>query len=139
MSQEDLWSDTRTVFARQLEDDLAVWSLRTGISVEVWALPKTEISSRVSTVVQNVIRDVLDQVGWETRARTVSLALTATPHGLRLTISNDDGGLTSEAFEHRLRAQRAELAEFGGRLTINGVAGEGTTVGVVVPQQAIAG
>jgi signal transduction histidine kinase len=113
--------------------------LLTGIAVEVWALPEKEISSRVRKAVQGVIRDVLDQVGQEGRARTLSLALTVTAHGLRLTVSNDDGGLPGEAFEERLRGRRTELAELDGRLTINGVQGEGTTVDVVVPRKTIDG
>jgi hypothetical protein len=34
----------------------------------------------------------------------------------------------------RLRDRRAELARLGGRLTVNGVPGEGTTVDVIVPR-----
>jgi signal transduction histidine kinase len=123
-----------------LEDRLAEWSRRTGITVEVWALPKERLAGRIAAVVHGVIREVLQEIERQAQARTICFALTVARTGLRLTISDDDGGMTAkalEALETRLLTGRADLTRLGGRLSVNSVLGEGTTVSGALPPKAI--
>jgi signal transduction histidine kinase len=122
-----------------LEDHLAEWSGRTGITVEVWALPRMHLAGRLRTIVHRVIREVLLEIERQAQARTVSLALTTARTGLRLTISDDGGGMTAkarEALETRLLTSRRELGGLGGGLSVNSVLGEGTTVSASLPPQS---
>ncbi|TMS00686.1 hypothetical protein [Nonomuraea basaltis] len=128
MSGNELRLDVRSAYARELDDDLTEWSQRTGIAVEAWALPKEPLPCHVGETVRGTIRDVLDEVERQGRARTVSIALTVAPSGLRLTVSDDGGGRSAEALRARLLGRCAEFTGLGGRLTVNGVPGEGTTV-----------
>jgi signal transduction histidine kinase len=63
----------------------------------------------------------------------VSIALTAGPRGVRLTVSDDGGGMPAETLGERLASGRARLAALGGELSVNSVRGEGTTVSAAVP------
>ncbi|MGW0809496.1 hypothetical protein [Nonomuraea sp. NPDC002799] len=119
-----------------LEDHLAEWSLRTGITVESWALPEQPLPAFITEIVHGAIREVLKEVERQAQARTVSIALTVAPSGLRLTVSDDGQGTAAEAYEVQLRSRRAELAALGGGLTVNGVRGEGTTVSASLPRRA---
>ncbi|WP_433444921.1 hypothetical protein [Nonomuraea sp. CA-141351] len=121
-----------------LEDQLAEWSLRAGITVEVWAMPEQPLPALVTDVVHGVIFDVLGEVERQGRARTVSVALTVSAGGLRLTVSDDGRGTSAEAYEVRLKGRQAELQAMGGGLTVNGVRGEGTTVSAALPRLALA-
>ncbi|MCK2217668.1 hypothetical protein MF672_028315 [Actinomadura sp. ATCC 31491] len=123
--------------ARALEDHLARWRERTGIAVEVWALPAGDVPRAVAETVLLTVREALANVERHSGAATVAVALTAGRRGLRLTISDDGFG-----FEHRtagrgLRVMRAGFAGIGGRLTVNGVPGGGTTVRGEVPRAAL--
>ncbi|MFC4014102.1 hypothetical protein ACFOY2_43230 [Nonomuraea purpurea] len=113
------------------------WSARTEIAVEVWALPEDQLPAHVGEIVHGTIRDILHEVERQARARTVAVALTVAPGGLRLTVSEDGSGTGAEALETRLRGRRAELAALGGSLTVNGVPGEGTTVSAAVPPKGL--
>ncbi|MFI7707894.1 hypothetical protein [Nonomuraea sp. NPDC049480] len=115
-----------------MADHLAEWSLQTGITVEIWALPKQPLPAVIAEIVHGTIRDALEEVERQASARTVSIALTVAAGGLRLTVSDDGAGIPVEVFEARLRRRRAEFAGLGGRLTVNGVWGEGTTISAAV-------
>ncbi|MEV5329628.1 sensor histidine kinase [Nonomuraea sp. NPDC052634] len=119
--------------AAALEERLAEWSSRTGVAVEVWALPGRALPSRVDGLVHGVIGDVLDEVERQGRARAVCVALTVGSGGLRLTVSDDGQGTAAETCE----ARRAEAARLGGGLSVNAVRGEGTTVSLVLPAGAL--
>jgi signal transduction histidine kinase len=129
--------DTRPRFSKALDDELAQWSLAAGITVEVWALPKTELPGGITELVHAVIRDVLAEIEQHGQARTVSIALTVAASGLRLTISDDGAGMPVAAIRERIGAKRARLVKLGGELTINGVPGEGTTVSAVIPRKGL--
>jgi signal transduction histidine kinase len=134
--------DTWAALSRPLDDRLAEWSLLTGIKVEVWALPTEQPPAHLAQTVHAVIEEVLREVQRQAQARTLSLALTVSPSGLRLTISDDGGGMPDEAldaFVVRLRARWAETAGPVGALAVNSVPGEGTTVSAAVPRQAFTG
>jgi signal transduction histidine kinase len=120
-----------------LEDHFAEWSERTGIAVEVWALPKRDVPARVAQSVYATVREALSNVERHSQARTVSIALTMGRGGLRLTVSDDGRGFPPETTGRGLVAMKAYFAEIGGTLTINGVPGEGTTVSGVVSPEAL--
>ncbi|HEY9522488.1 MAG TPA: ATP-binding protein [Thermopolyspora sp.] len=127
--------------ARVLEDYFGEWSQRTGIAVDVWALPSRDVPVRVpQAVARNVfhaIREAFANVERHSHARTVSVALTVGRAGLRLTVSDDGTGFPPGTSGHGLVAMRASFAEVGGTLTINSVPGEGTTISGVVPPEAL--
>ncbi|MEV0230799.1 hypothetical protein [Nonomuraea sp. NPDC050786] len=132
-------SDVPSSYSQVLEEHLAEWSGRTGITVEVWALPKMHLAGRLSTIVHRVITEVLLEIERHAQARTVSVALTTSHTGLRLVISDDGGGMTvkaREALETRLLTSRGELDGLGGGLGVNSVLGEGVTVSASLPPQA---
>ncbi|MER7499876.1 ATP-binding protein [Nonomuraea pusilla] len=122
--------------AEALESRLAAWSERTGVTVETWALPATDVPARVSSAVLTVFDEALSNVERHSRARTVAIAVTAGRSGLRLTISDDGQGLSGAAAGSGVARMRAAFAEVGGTLSVHGVEGEGTTVSGVVPAAA---
>ncbi|GAA1653602.1 hypothetical protein GCM10009733_058590 [Nonomuraea maheshkhaliensis] len=119
--------------AEALESYLAEWSERTGIAVETWALPSTDVPSRVSSGVMATMREALSNVELHSRARTVSIAVTAGKSGLRMTISDNGQGFPLSGNGRGIARMRAAFAEIGGTLSVNSVLGEGTTVTGVVP------
>jgi signal transduction histidine kinase len=121
--------------AEALEGYLAEWSERTGIAVEIWALPATGVSSRVSSSVMAAMREALDNVERHSRARTVSIAVTVGKNGLRMTISDNGRGFPASGAGRGIARMRAAFAEVGGSLSVNSVSGEGTTITGVVPRQ----
>jgi signal transduction histidine kinase len=121
--------------AEALESYLAEWSERTGIVVETWALPATDVSSRVSRSVMATMREALSNVELHSRARTVSIAVTAGKSGLRMTVSDDGRGFATSGAGRGIARMRAAFAEVGGGLSVNSVQGEGTTITGVVPRR----
>uniref|UniRef100_UPI003F491B5E hypothetical protein n=1 Tax=Nonomuraea bangladeshensis TaxID=404385 RepID=UPI003F491B5E len=137
MPSDELLADARLAFSLEMEDWLTAWASRSGLTVEVWALPKESVPDHVGDIVRRLISDVLQEMGQQPGTRTISLALTVSTAGLRLTISDDGGGYEADAIEARLRGRRGELASLGGGLTINGVPGEGTTVSAAIPRKSM--
>ncbi|MBF8190870.1 ATP-binding protein [Nonomuraea sp. K274] len=121
--------------AEALESYLAEWSERTGIAVETWALPSTDVPSRVSGEVMTAMREALSNVERHSRAKTVSIAVTAGKSGLRMTVSDNGQGFPTPASGRGIARMRAAFAEVGGTLSVNSVPGEGTTVTGVVPRR----
>jgi signal transduction histidine kinase len=124
--------------AEALESHLAEWSERTGINVEVWALPATDVPSRIAAGVLTAVREALDNVEKHSGARVVSVAVTAGKRGLRMTVSDHGQGFAagSGGTGRGICRMRAAFAEIGGTLSVNSVRGEGTTVTGVVPKRA---
>ncbi|GAA4947160.1 hypothetical protein GCM10023334_060180 [Nonomuraea thailandensis] len=121
--------------AEALESYLAEWSERTGITVETWALPATDVPSRVSSGVMATMREALSNVELHSRARTVSIAVTVGRSGLRMTVSDNGQGFPAAGAGRGIARMRAAFAEMGGTLSVNSVHGEGTTVTGVVPRR----
>ncbi|MFG1701619.1 sensor histidine kinase [Nonomuraea sp. M3C6] len=119
--------------AEALESYLAEWSERTGIEVETWALPATDVPSNVSGGVMAAMREALSNVEKHSRARTVSIAVTVGKSGLRMTVSDNGQGFPATGAGRGIARMRAAFAEIGGSLSVNSVLGEGTTVTGVVP------
>ncbi|SDR06815.1 sensor histidine kinase [Thermostaphylospora chromogena] len=129
--------------AEALEESLTRWAQRTGISVETWALPAGEVPERVSRAVMIVLEEALDNVERHSGARVVSVAVTMSRSGLRLTVSDDGAGFDRAPsgpgrppLEGRgIAAMRAALAEQGGTLSVTSTPGAGTTVRGVIPSR----
>ncbi|SDJ16351.1 sensor histidine kinase [Nonomuraea jiangxiensis] len=119
--------------AEALEGCLAEWSEQTGIAVETWALPATDVPSPVSSGVMTTMREALSNVEKHSRARTVSVAVTVGRSGLRMTISDNGQGFTLTRAGRGIARMRAAFAEIGGSLSVSSVLGEGTTVTGTVP------
>ncbi|GLW97074.1 ATP-binding protein [Microtetraspora sp. NBRC 16547] len=119
-----------------LEDYLAEWSERSGIAVEIWALPGKAVPRRVAQAVYATVIEALENVERHSHAGQVSVAVTTGKAGLRMTVSDDGAGFAvDEAAPNTARgltAMRAHFAEAGGTLTINSVPGGGTTVTGVI-------
>ncbi|KAB8192642.1 hypothetical protein FH608_024425 [Nonomuraea phyllanthi] len=119
--------------AEALESHLAEWSERTGIAVETWALPATDVPARVAGAVMAAMREALSNVELHSRARVVSIAVTTSTSGLRMTVSDNGQGCSLTSAGSGIARMRAAFAEIGGSLSVNSVLGEGTTVTGVVP------
>lgn len=117
----------------ELESCLAEWSERTGIAVETWALPRTDVPSPVSGAVMTVLHEALSNVERHSGARTVSIAVTAGKKGLRMTVSDNGRGFLAAGPARGIARMRAAFAEIGGTLSVNSVLGQGTTVSGAVP------
>ncbi|GAA2984646.1 sensor histidine kinase [Streptosporangium longisporum] len=134
MSEELRVRDDRSrSLARALEGYLTEWSERTGIAVEIWALPGRDVPASFTEVVLAVLEEALANVERHSRARTVSVAVTHGRGGLRMTISDDGVGFFGEARGRGVVAMRAHVRRLGGSLGVNGSPGEGTTVTGVLP------
>jgi signal transduction histidine kinase len=122
--------------AQALEDYLADWSNRTGVTVEIWALPTKAVSSRVAEGVYATVVEALANVERHSGADVVSIAVTTGSAGLRLTVSDDGTGflpdLSGRSAGRGLAAMRANFAELGGTLKINSVPAGGTTITGVI-------
>ncbi|MFG1948150.1 sensor histidine kinase [Nonomuraea sp. NPDC048826] len=124
---------TGASLAEALKGLLAEWSERTGITVEVWALPTADVPSRVAKGVLTVMAEGLDNVARHSQASTVSIAVTVAPSGLRLTISDDGKGFQPPPTGPGIARMRAAFAELGGSVSVTGVPEQGATVTGVVP------
>ncbi|MEV4393475.1 ATP-binding protein [Nonomuraea sp. NPDC049607] len=119
--------------AGELESVCGRWSERTGVAVEIWALPAGPVAAALRRAVLAVVGEALDNVEAHSGASTASLAVTAGAYGLRLTVSDNGRGFASTAPGGGTARMRAAFAELGGRLSVRGVPGEGTTVSGTVP------
>ncbi|MBO3749652.1 hypothetical protein J5X84_26535 [Streptosporangiaceae bacterium NEAU-GS5] len=117
---------------RELEDDLVDWSSRTGVVVEIWALPTTGAAADVVRAVRGAVAEALANVEKHSGAQLVSVALTMNARGMRLTVSDDGAGCPDGAVGRGIAAMKAHFAAVGGTLSVHGVPGGGTTVSGVV-------
>ncbi|MBG0829267.1 hypothetical protein HS041_15985 [Planomonospora sp. ID67723] len=134
MSEELRMREGRSL-AQALEEHLDDWSGRTGITVEIWALPAHDAPPRIARAVLATLGEALSNVERHSRSALVSVAVTLGPGGLRMTVSDHGEGFTGPADGRGVTAMRTHLEEIGGTLTVNGVPGEGTTVTAVVPRR----
>ncbi|TDC10242.1 hypothetical protein E1267_05280 [Nonomuraea longispora] len=85
--------------------------------------------------VMTTMGEALSNVERHSRAKTVSIAVTAGRSGLRLTVSDDGKGFPAPVTGRGIARMRAAFAEIGGSLSVNTVPGEGTTVTGVAPMR----
>ncbi|MBO3745013.1 hypothetical protein J5X84_02960 [Streptosporangiaceae bacterium NEAU-GS5] len=122
--------------AGALEDHLVNWSDRTGVLVEIWALPTTDVAADIAECVLETITDALENVERHSGARQVSVAVTTGRNGLRLTVSDDGRGMVPDTAGRGIARMKANFVALGGSLSVNGVLGGGTTVSGVLPGKA---
>ncbi|MGC5011224.1 sensor histidine kinase [Streptosporangium sp. DT93] len=127
--------DRSRTLAQALEEHLTAWSERTGIAVEIWALPGRDVPAAFAEVVLAVLEEALANVELHSRARVVSVAVTHGSGGLRMTVSDDGVGFFGEARGRGVAAMRDRFRRLGGSLGVNGSPGEGTTVTGVLPHR----
>ncbi|WP_431892860.1 sensor histidine kinase [Nonomuraea sp. bgisy101] len=121
--------------AEALDGCLTEWSQRTGIAVEVWALPQGDVPAAIAGGVLAVVEEALLNVELHSGAATVSVAVTVGRRGLRLTVSDDGDGFSMPHERRGIARMRALMAELGGTLSVSSVQGEGTTVSGAVPRR----
>ncbi|MGJ6961585.1 sensor histidine kinase [Streptosporangium sp. G11] len=121
--------------AQALEEHLTEWAERTGIIVEIWALPAQDVPPKAARAVLAALGEALSNVERHSRARVVSVAVTFGRSGLRMTVSDNGVGFFGDAEGRGVAAMRTRFEQLGGGLSVNGVPGEGTTVTGVVPRQ----
>ncbi|MDH2424654.1 ATP-binding protein [Sphaerisporangium sp. TRM90804] len=114
--------------AQAVEDYLTEWSDRTGLTVEVWAMPKENVTGPVADAVYAVVREALANVERHSGAHTLSFALTTGRGGLRLTVSDNGVGFAPGRTGRGIDTMKRRFSEVGGTITVNSVVGEGTTV-----------
>ncbi|GLW10618.1 hypothetical protein Misp01_57460 [Microtetraspora sp. NBRC 13810] len=119
--------------AEALEDTLTRWSRDTGITVETWALPEGNVPPQVTRAVMAAFGEALSNVERHSGAHLVSVAVTLSRSGLRMTVSDDGQGFIDQATGRGIDAMRAAFAELGGTLSVTGTLGAGTTVTGVIP------
>lgn len=121
--------------AETLESRLAQWSGRTGVRVEIWALPSSDAPAPIARAVLTVLDDALANVEHHSGAGVVSIAVTIGRGGLRMTVSDHGRGFDPARTGPGIERMRAAFAAAGGSLSVNSVLGEGTTVTGVVPRR----
>ncbi|MEV0147001.1 MULTISPECIES: ATP-binding protein [unclassified Nonomuraea] len=121
--------------AETLESQLTQWSERTGIRVEIWALPAADVPAPVAQAVLEALREALANVERHSGASVVSVAVTAGADGLRMTVSDHGRGFPPEKAGRGVARMRAAIAGVGGNLSVSSVKGEGTTVTAAVPRR----
>ncbi|GAA3445069.1 sensor histidine kinase [Planomonospora venezuelensis] len=109
------------------------WSARTGIAVEVWALPGRRMPARITAGILAVMDEALSNVERHSRASSVSVAVTAGRREVMVTVSDGGTGFSGQAHGRGVAAMRTSFTRLGGSLTIRGTAGGGTTVSGAVP------
>ncbi|MEV6155540.1 hypothetical protein AB0L53_34880 [Nonomuraea sp. NPDC052129] len=112
---------------------MAEWSERTGIAVETWALPSTDVPSGVAAGILAATREALSNVETHSRAKLVSVAVTSGKSGLRLTIRDHGDSFATLRAGRGIARMQATFTELGGSLSVTGTQGEGTTVSGVLP------
>lgn len=128
-----IMNETRPDLAGELESLCARWSERTGIAVELWALPAGRIAEPLVRGVLTVVREALANIERHSAATSASLAVTTSHAGLRLTVSDNGRGFTTAEPGGGTTRMRQAVAALGGRLSVHGVPGEGTTVTGAIP------
>ncbi|MEO3876578.1 ATP-binding protein [Nonomuraea sp. B12E4] len=118
--------------SERLADHLAEWAGRTGVTVEIWALPERAVPEHIGRAVFTCIVEALHNVELHSAADTVSVAVTTGRSHLRFTVSDSGKGFADAAVGRGISAMRTLMVTAGGSFSINGTPGAGTTVSGLV-------
>ena len=115
---------------------LAGFEARTGIAAGLTAPDEpVTLAAPAALEVRRILEEALTNVARHSGARTVAVTLQVIEGSLAMTVKDDGRGfepsLTTPGIGTRGMHERARIA--GGRLTVDGGAGRGTTVRVLVP------
>ena len=112
---------------------------RSGITCEV-TVPANgvDLNRETSTAVFRIFQETLTNVARHANATKVKVSLSQEGRRLILEIKDNGRGITANALADRnslgLLGMRERAALFGGEVNLVGVAGQGTTVAVTIPQ-----
>lgn len=122
-----------------LEWQAREWEARTGVVCKVTSgLGERPISPELGTALFRIFQETLTNVARHAQATTVTARLTFQAGELLLEIRDDGRGITEEEQKHTksfgLLGMKERATMLGGRFSIRGVSGQGTTVHVSIPQ-----
>jgi signal transduction histidine kinase len=121
--------------------DAIVWharefSSRTGIQVFSKSLDKMQLEPEVRVLVFRIFQDILANVERHAGATEVRIHLGAEDDSLVLRVRDNGRGITREQIEDPKSLGLVEMRElalsFGGKISIDGIPGKGTTVSVEI-------
>ncbi|WP_146607615.1 sensor histidine kinase [Spongiactinospora gelatinilytica] len=133
MVTDEVGVEAAQTLAQALATHLERWSERTGIKVETWALPTTDVEAYITRSVLAAVREALANVERHSGAETVSVAVTVGATGLRMTISDDGMGSDAPVEGRGIELMRTAFANADGDLDFNFVPGGGVTVTGAIP------
>jgi two-component system sensor histidine kinase UhpB len=115
---------------------------RTGLQTRFSALSTVpELDEDAQLVVYRVVQEALSNVAQHADARSVAVAIGATPDGaMRITVTDDGSGfdpLRKPAQGLGLTGMRERVRLAGARLDLRSAPGAGTTVDLVVPRRRV--
>ncbi|MFD1938279.1 sensor histidine kinase [Nonomuraea mangrovi] len=110
---------------------LTQWSRDAGVNVEIWALPDEIVPAHVMAAVSVCITEALSNIEKCGQVRTVSVVITVSTSGLRLTISDDGQRFETLRPGFGIAVMRAAI---GGSFSINGTPGGDITISGAVPR-----
>jgi signal transduction histidine kinase len=116
------------------------FSQRTGIVVDYRSSLRERIAPLVETHLFRIAQEALTNTSRHTMASTVDLALDRVPNGVRLTVSDNGGGLPPNQPPGTglgLLGMQERAQAVGGVLTLRSKQGEGLTIQAVIPVPTI--
>jgi signal transduction histidine kinase len=125
--------------------DALVWqarefSSRTGIQVFSKSLDKMALEPEVRVLVFRLFQDILANIERHARSTEVRISLAAEDDSLVLRVRDNGRGITRGQIEDPQSLGLVEMRElalsFGGKLSLDGIPGKGTTVSVEIPFDA---
>jgi len=112
----------------------------TDIEVTIQAPEEIRVPPHLETALYRIAQEALTNVRKHARARTVTLALRATPESAQLEVADDGTGFDLESFSRSrsrtsfgLAGMRERIELVGGHLSVRSAPGEGTTLRAAAP------
>ncbi|MBO2445945.1 sensor histidine kinase [Actinomadura barringtoniae] len=106
----------------------------TGVAVTVQAAAEAPALSKAGEVVLlRAAQEAFANVRKHARASAVTVEIAVTADGVRLTVTDDGIGLRDPGGGFGLRGMRDRVEQIGGRMSVRGLPGAGTTLEIEVP------
>jgi signal transduction histidine kinase len=122
--------------ASAIESEAREFQARTGVSIRTSHLERAALPPETATAVFRIVQEALARVEGDGGATIVTISLRKGFAGLVLQI-RDNGreaaGEGTDAESLRLLGMREMAASFGGKVTVQGLRGRGTTLWVEIP------